>query len=149
MKKDRYLTQYDAAILCKLAENLLRLAEVDFNAGEKLIEILVNSMILPAHARKEEYASLCSMVSYSGIGQDMTETIVLVCPQDANPVLARTSVISPIGLALIGHKIGSIVDVIAPYGPVQQVQITSVTSLMAADTAPVGHADAIPYQYLT
>ncbi len=142
MKNDRYLTQYDAAILCKIAENLLRLAEVDFNAGEKLIEILVNSMILPAHARKEEYASLRSMVSYSCVDQNTTETIVLVCPQDANPVLARASVVSPIGLALIGHKAGSIVDVISPFGPAQQVRITNVTSLLTADADPAGHAGA-------
>ena len=145
MKSERYLTQYDASILCKLAESLLRLGEVDFNAGEKLLEILSTSIILPEHVRKKDHVSLFSEVSYTGIDPDTSESVVLVCPQDAQHALARVSVVSPIGLALIGQHVNSIVNVTLPFGAVHHVKITGVRSLIAVDPTPMGLHGSLPH----
>ena len=39
MKNERYLTQNDAATLSRIAEHLLRMGEVEVNAGEQLLDI--------------------------------------------------------------------------------------------------------------
>lgn len=136
MKSKRYLTQYDASILCMLAESLLRLGDIDFNAGEKLLQILSGSVILPEHVRKKDCVSLFSEVTYSSLAPAITESIILVCPPDASCGLARMSVISPIGLALVGHEVNTIVDVAPPTGPYHHIRITDVKSLMTADALP-------------
>jgi regulator of nucleoside diphosphate kinase len=138
MRIGRYLTQYDASILCKLAESLLRLREVDFNAGEKLLEIISASIILPEHVRKKDCVSLFSKVTYSNINPDVSESIELVCPQDANQKLARVSVLSPIGLALIGQKVHTIVNVESPFGSIHHIKIIDVKSLVTVDVELAG-----------
>ncbi|RJG02443.1 GreA/GreB family elongation factor [Noviherbaspirillum sedimenti] len=130
MEIKRYLTQHDAAILCKLAESLLRLGEVDFNAGEMLLEILATSIILPEQVQKKDHVALFSEVTYCSINPDTMDSIVLVSPQDANQDLARVSVASPIGLALIGHRVKSIVKVTSPFCPAHPIKIIDVRSLM-------------------
>lgn len=135
MEIERYLTQHDASILCKLAESLLRLGEVDFNAGEMLLEILATSIILPEQVRKKDHVALFTEVTYCSIDPDIMDSIVLVCPQDANQDLARVSVASPIGMALIGHRVKSIVKVASPFCPSQPIKIIGVRSLMNVESA--------------
>jgi regulator of nucleoside diphosphate kinase len=42
--------------------------------------------------------------------------VTLVLPKDADPANARISVLSPIGLALIGRQRGAVVKAAAPNG---------------------------------
>ncbi|MFJ7566279.1 GreA/GreB family elongation factor [Herminiimonas sp. NPDC097707] len=132
MKNQRYLTQNDASILSKLAEHLLRLGEVEINAGEELIDIISTSVILPINAPRKDCVSLYSTVSYSPYNSDEKRSITIVCPQDANPQLALISTLTPIGLALIGRKISSTVEVELPSNRVEKIKILDVTPLDSA-----------------
>ncbi|WP_353155548.1 GreA/GreB family elongation factor [Herminiimonas fonticola] len=132
MKNQRYLTQNDASILSKLAEQLLRLGEVEINAGEELIDIISTSVILPINAPRKDCVSLYSTVSYSPANSDEKRSISIVCPHDANPQLARISTLTPIGLALIGRKVSSTVEVELPSNRVEKIKILDVTPLDSA-----------------
>ena len=59
MKNERYLTQNDAATLSRIAEHLLRMGEVEINAGEQLIDIIATSIILPVDVQRKGYVTLC------------------------------------------------------------------------------------------
>lgn len=129
MKFERYLTQYDAAILGRLAEQMLRIRDLKFNAGEQLVELISSSILLPATMTKADCVSLFSEVTCSKLGSGETLTIVIVSPEDANQTLAQISVLTPIGLALIGRKLNSTVEVQLPFGQTEIIKILSIRAL--------------------
>ncbi|ABR90522.1 transcription elongation factor, greA family [Janthinobacterium sp. Marseille] len=129
MKNERYLTQNDAATLSRIAEHLLRMGEVEINAGEQLIDIISTSIILPVDVQRKGYVTLYSTVSYSPVDTEEVRKLTIVCPQDANPQLALISALTPIGLALIGRKALTTVEVALPSKRVEKLKILDVTPL--------------------
>jgi regulator of nucleoside diphosphate kinase len=126
MKFDRHLTQEDIASLGQLAEDLLRLREATFNAGEKLVEVLTTSNLLPRDTGNLDCVSLYLDVAYRLIGSDHVHSIVIVCPHDANEMLGRVSILAPLPMALIGRAKHSIVEVHLPSQEIQYVEIVEV-----------------------
>lgn len=138
MKFERYLTQHDAAILGRLAEQMLRVRDLKFNAGEQLAELISGAILLPAHVSKKDCVCLFSEVTCSRIGAGETFTVVIVGPADANQSLAQISVLAPIGMALIGRKINSTVEVPLPFGQTEFVKILEVRELRSSTAAAAG-----------
>ena len=136
MKLERYLTQADATVLSRLAEQLLRVRDVKFNAGEDLIDLLSTAILLPENSERKDCVSLDAEVTYAPVGSDDKQVIVIVCPQDANQALARVSVLAPVALALLGRPVGSVVEVPLPFGQVQTVRVLDVIPLSAAVAQP-------------
>ncbi|RZI42700.1 transcriptional regulator [Herbaspirillum sp. HC18] len=126
MKIERFLSQEDAAVLSRLAENLLRMREVSINFAEQLIELISSSILLPQNAQRHDYVSLRSEVTFREVGSTRSETVFLVCPQDAHEGLARVSILAPLALALIGRPLGSVTEVVLPFNRVKYVEITGV-----------------------
>jgi regulator of nucleoside diphosphate kinase len=129
MKNERYLTQNDAATLSRIAEHLLRMGEVEVNAGEQLLDIISTSIILPVDVQRKGYVTLYSTISYSPVGSDEVRKLTIVCPQDANPQLALISALTPIGLALLGRKALTTVEVNLPSNRVEKLKILEVLPL--------------------
>lgn len=123
MKNQRILKQNDAAILSRLAEQLLRLGEVEFNVGEELLDIISTAKILAVHTERKDCVTLYSTVTYSPANIDERRTVTIVCPHEANPQLGHISVLSPVGLALIGRKLLHIVDVALPANRREKIKI--------------------------
>lgn len=132
MKYERYLTQHDAAILGRLAERLLRERNLKFNPGEQLVDVISNAILLPEHVRKNDCVTLYSRVDYCSLGSEEEHAITIVAPEDANQGLALVSVLAPIGMALIGRKVGSIVELHLPFGQSDFVRILEVEESGAA-----------------
>lgn len=64
---------------------------------------------------------LGSTVSYTDAGAAQHKTFTIVDPHEAKPTDGRLSSESPIGGALIGHRVGDLVEVRTPKGPRQLV----------------------------
>lgn len=128
MKNQRILKQNDAAILSRLAEQLLRLAEVELNVGEELLDLVSTSKILAADTERKDCVALYSSVTYTPANLDEKRTLTLVCPHEANPELAYVSVLSPIGMALIGRKALHIIDVVLPANRMEKIKILEVAN---------------------
>ncbi|RBA24298.1 GreA/GreB family elongation factor [Herminiimonas fonticola] len=129
MKNQRILKQNDAAILSRLAEQLLRLADVELNVGEELLDIVSTSKILAADTERKDCVALYSSVSYTPANVDDKRILTLVCPHEANPELAYVSVLSPIGMALIGRKTLHIIDVALPANRMEKIKILEVANV--------------------
>lgn len=129
MKNERYLTQNDAATLSRIAEHLLRMGEIEINAGEQLLDIISTSIILPVDVQRKGYVTLYSTVTYAPVDSDEERKLTIVCPQDANPQLALISALTPIGLALIGRKALTTVEVALPSKRIEKLKILDVTAL--------------------
>lgn len=128
MKNQRILKQTDAAILSRLAEQLLRFDEVEFNVGEELLDTISTSKILAAGTERKDYAALYSTVTYSPANIDDRRSVTIVCPHEANPQLAHVSVLSPIGLALIGRKSLQTIEVALPANRMEKIKILALSN---------------------
>jgi regulator of nucleoside diphosphate kinase len=126
MKFERYLTQHDAAILGRLAEQLLRVRDLKLNAGEQLTELISSAILLPADVSKKNCIRLFSEVHCSKLGSGETFTVTIVSPEDANQSMAWISVLSPIGMALIGRKVNSTIEVQLPFCQTEFVKVLGV-----------------------
>ncbi len=129
MKNQRILKQNDAVILSRLAEQLLRLGEVEFNVGEELLDMISSAKILAAGTERKDCVALYSTVTYSPTNIEDRRSLTIVCPHEANPQLVQISVLSPIGLALIGKKSLHIVDVALPFNRMEAIKILEVAGM--------------------
>lgn len=147
MKVERYLSQRDAATLCRLAEQLLRLRDVNLNSAERLLDVISSAILLPEHATRTDCVSLHSEVTYRHVGAQDQSSLVLVCPHDANTALAHMSALAPLALALLGRCVGSIVQVVTGSERIEYVEILAVKhpSQPASHMPPRHSIDALPY----
>lgn len=112
--------------LNRLAEQLLHLDDREIDAAEQLLEIVATATMLPSGGRRKDCVSMNSTVTYAHLANDSSHTIALVHPHDADPNKARISVLTPIGLALLGRKRTSIADVALPSGRVDKIRIVDI-----------------------
>ena len=102
--------------------------EQAFNEGRiKEIEVIVKHAILIDHQEgkgiKRTVEVGCTVVMKVGKGK---ETISIVGSIEANPREGKLSNESPIGKALLGHKIGDNVEITLPGGKTTRYQIESI-----------------------
>jgi regulator of nucleoside diphosphate kinase len=137
MNFKRYLTQHDATLLSKHAENLLRELDLNYNCGEQLIEILKSSVLLHEKSRRDDCVSLYSEILYERLDTNDYHVTTIVIPSEASAALARISALAPLSLALIGRRITSEVDV-ELYGSYSyRVRIVAVNNIGKTIVEPI------------
>ncbi len=96
--------------------------EQAFIEGEimRLEMILSNAQIIEQDAKNDEVA-LGSIVTVQEVGADGVEVYHLVGAAEANPRAGKISYKSPLGRALMSHKVGDRVVVEAPDGDIEFV----------------------------
>jgi transcription elongation factor GreA len=82
-------------------------------------QLLRNAVLIEMGGSKDGRVRIGSEVSVSEVGYDETETYYLVGPAEADPAKGKISHESPLGKALLGHKVGDKVSVKAPAGEMQ------------------------------
>ncbi len=149
MRVERYLSQRDAAILCRLAEQLLRVHDVNLYCAERLVEVISSSVLLPGHAERADCAALMSEVTYRHVGHSDIHCVVLACPGETKDEPGHLSVLTPLAMALLGRSAGSIVEVARGAGQVEYVEILALTAPSTSATSEhrvaSERADALPY----
>jgi transcription elongation factor GreA len=83
-----------------------------------LQQLLRNAVLIEMGGSKDGRVRIGSEVTVSEVGYDETETYYLVGPAEADPAKGRISHESPLGTALLGHKVGDKVSVKAPAGEI-------------------------------
>jgi transcription elongation factor GreA len=91
---------------------------------QELERILKNVVLIEENGKRRDQVEVGAHVT---IQEDdfPTETYFMVGPQEANPRQGKISHESPIGRALLGHKVGDVVMVETPNGTLQ-LKITSI-----------------------
>lgn len=82
---------------------------------------IVENTKLPA-----DVVAMDSIVTFTDLDSAEEKTIQLVYPQDADVTQLKISVLSPIGSALIGLKIGGTIAWPVPQGKVRRLQVIAV-----------------------
>jgi len=85
-------------------------------ALRKLREELDRAAILDSNAMPPGVVTMNSSVEFEDLGTHEIEEYVLTFPDDANIDDKRLSILAPIGTALLGYRVGSIVTWITPGG---------------------------------
>lgn len=91
-----------------------------------LQRVLDYSRIIDTKALPKDQISLLSKVEFTNLATNVKMTYTIVSPHEMDLPNGKISCKSPIGMALMGKKVGDIVDVQAPSG-VFQLRIESMS----------------------
>ncbi|MFC0250458.1 GreA/GreB family elongation factor [Massilia consociata] len=126
MCSTRYLSQHDLAVLTRFVAARTPGAASDDPVGRRLAALLESSIVLPETDSARRHVSLGATVRYRAQGERDTNSILIACPQDANALLARVSILTPLALGLLGHEQGRSVRIDLPLARSQIVDIVEV-----------------------
>lgn len=90
-----------------------------------LQRVLQFSRVIDTKALPKDQISLLSKVEFTNLSTNVKMTYTIVSPHEMNLQEGKISCKSPIGMALMGKKVGDVVDVNAPAG-IFQLRIESV-----------------------
>ncbi len=101
----------------------------------KLREELDRAIVVDPSALPADVVTMGSTVQFEDLGSGEVEEYTLTFPDQANIEQKRLSILAPIGTALIGFRVGDIVNWTTP-GGVRQLKLHRVTQSHAAPSKP-------------
>lgn len=107
--------------------------------ADRLLEELARAKILPAARMPLDVAGIGSRISWRDETTGRVQTAVLVWPEDADIDAGRASVLTPIGVALLGLKVGARFPWQTRSGETRELVVLSVDQ--SAQSASAGQGD--------
>lgn len=126
MNSERTFSRDDASLMVKLSDQLARGSDAEADISDRIGELIAQAAILPEGAHSPDHVALGVLVTYEIEGQAGEQVVTIVPPQDADPRAGRFSILTPVGLALIGVAAGAYSEVMLPSGRTQKVRVLSV-----------------------
>jgi regulator of nucleoside diphosphate kinase len=121
------LSASDAEVLALMLGERRRQHALEAAAAGALADLLVEARLVPHEELPADRVAMNSKVTYREEPGRTRRSVVLVHPIEADAGLGRISVLSPIGLALLGRMEGSVVTVDVPGAKVLTVRILDAT----------------------
>jgi regulator of nucleoside diphosphate kinase len=118
-----HVTRPDAIKLSALIEHL------SVTRGEQadlLQEVLDLADIVPSSSITPEVVTLKSRVEIEDALTGQAREITLVLPDQFDPAAGRISVVSPMGRALLGRRVGDVVEVQVPAGDTRAIRLKAI-----------------------
>jgi len=103
------LTEPDRARLRRLVDAYWPYAYANRSALGALDGELRRARVVPPGAVPPDVVTMNSTVRIRDVAFDREETFTVVFPGTADPATGRTSVLSPVGMAVLGHRVGDVV----------------------------------------
>ena len=110
------LSAADAEVLAQVLAERRRQFALEAAAADALSDLVVEARLVPDHELPADRVAMNSKVTYREEPDGARRSVVLVHPLEADAAAGRVSVLSPVGLALLGRGAGSLVDVEIPGG---------------------------------
>jgi regulator of nucleoside diphosphate kinase len=108
VKKTIYITEADKAKLEKLlAEEILKTHD-GFSRLEGLTKELMKAQVVESADVPSDVITMNSKVLLKHLEREESEEYVLVFPKHANERMQKVSILSPIGTAMIGCRVGHV-----------------------------------------
>jgi regulator of nucleoside diphosphate kinase len=120
------LTELDALRLRRIAHHLINQGGGNRDKGEELVELIESAEVVPAEAIPPGIVTMNSRVLYDDSADGPAEAITLVYPEEADVDKGRVSVLSPLGLALLGARNGEQVILETPGNGLREVRVQQV-----------------------
>lgn len=125
MNQNLAFSRDDATLISRLAEQLSRGSDTELDLSDNLTEMIGQATILPESVPAEGYVGLGEAVTYEVIATGDRHTVTVVAPPESDPKANRISVVTPVGLALIGEAVGASSVVVLPNGRTQDIRIVA------------------------
>jgi regulator of nucleoside diphosphate kinase len=106
----------DAEALARVLANHRRTHAFEADGSDALADLMLDARFVPDEAMPGGYVGLHSRVTYAEERGAPLRTVVLVAPEDADAGMGRVSVLTPVGLALIGRPRGALTEAELPNG---------------------------------
>lgn len=113
------LTELDAVRLERALMKLLKRTYSEPQGAAELESVLDDAAIVPSASIDPDVVTMNSTVVLEARPSGERTTLTLVYPKDVDPSLSRVSVMSPVGRALLGARVGDVLRVLVP-GHVQR-----------------------------
>ena len=107
-KKTIYITEADKAKLEKLLSEEILKANKGFSHLEGLTKELMKAKVVESADVPSNVITMNSKVLLKHLDSGKSEEYVLVFPKHANEKINKVSVLSPIGTAMIGCRVGDV-----------------------------------------
>lgn len=131
------LTELDAARLERSLIEQLRREDGSPHGTAELEAILDEAAVVPSTSIDPQVVTMNSTVVLEEIPSRTRTTLRLAYPNDADPERARVSVLSPVGRALIGARVGETIEVVVPNNPSRRLLVAELVYQPEAN----GHFD--------
>lgn len=95
--------------------------------SDELAEELDRAIVVKMEQVPEDVVTMHARCTYIDRRIGMQREIELVYPDEADPAIGKISVLTPVGSALIGLKVGQEIDWEFPDGSVRCLKVASVT----------------------
>lgn len=116
----------DAEAIARLLANHRRANAFASDPSDELADLMLEARFVPDEALPSDYAGLHSRVAYAEERGAASRTVVLVAPEGADATMGRISVLSPVGMALIGRRRGSLTEAALPNGRRVRLRVLDV-----------------------
>lgn len=108
-----------------------QLTELDFVRlsslyGRPLPEELGAAHLVPSREIAPDIVTMYSQVELAFIDSGQRQTLTLSYPRDADPALGFVSVLSPIGVALLGLRVGDMAHWRLPHGEERCAEVAAI-----------------------
>ena len=123
--RDIYITEYDLKRLKELVQVGISFAERDRESLETLQGELDRAHIVEPTAVPGDVVTMNSRVRFKDLDTNQDKVYTLVFPSEAKLEQQKISVLAPIGTAMLGYRVGDIVEWLAP-GGIRKVQIEEI-----------------------
>lgn len=120
-----YITENDRKRLSELIELAASPAQED---GEDLRDLrieLESAVVVKPEKVPPDVVTMNSVVGLRDLGSGKDKVFKLVFPYDADSSQNRISVLAPIGVAILGYRVGAEIDVHVPAGK-RRIKITKM-----------------------
>ena len=117
-----FVSAPDAEALAAMLAAHRRANPFEADASDELADLLMEARLVSADKLPDGCVALRTTVTYEE-PSGRNRTVTLVLPQAANAAQGRISVLSPIGLALLGRRRGAVVSAATPNGKALKIRI--------------------------
>ena len=120
-----YITALDRRRLELLADTLAGNEYMDRYAS-MLMDVLESAEVVTSEEIPTDVVTMNSRVRYADMTAHSTKEITVVYPEEADAVQGKVSVLSPIGNALLGMKVGQVGRLRLPQGGERAIRVLRI-----------------------
>lgn len=121
------LTKYDLGKLRQLIADLTQRTRGMEAGVDALEEILDLGRVVPPQDIPGDIVTMNSKVVFEDLESREQREAVIAYPQDADPQSGKISVLSPVGIALLGLAAGAETELPLPHGRITRIRIREVS----------------------
>jgi regulator of nucleoside diphosphate kinase len=125
-QSDLFVSARDAEALARMLGAHRRANPFEADASDALAELLFDAHLVPDAALPADRVSMDCTVSYVEEPSGTRRTVTLAHPDEADPAKGRICVLSPVGLALLGRRRGSVAAPVLPNGRQLGIRILEI-----------------------